>query len=161
MGNRVPFQKDLEVSEKRVTEHHNQQEIPTRRTHPWGCLTPGQGRRIKVNQIPASITALGAFSPGQKSHMGKEAGGRFLVRFQSQHSYSFCCRNSLLLGAINPGHGDVLQDDHDGERQRGRVIVKHGDKVVPRTLHEDQPHHKGEDAATDCGEQMDMVSRVL
>lgn len=64
-----------------------------------------------MNRIPASKTALGAFCPGEKA-IWKRAGRRVFSQ-ELQH------RNSLLLGAVNPGHSDVLQDDHDGERQRG------------------------------------------
>lgn len=38
---------------------------------------------------------------------------------------------SLLVSPVDPGDGHVLQDDHDEQRQRSRVVVKHGYKVVP------------------------------
>lgn len=43
---------------------------------------------------------------------------------------------SLLLGSVNPGHSDVLKDDDDGEWQGGRIVIKHGDKVVSGALDE-------------------------
>lgn len=53
----------------------------------------------------------------------------------------------LLLGSIDPGHSDVLKDDDDGEWQGGRVVIKHGDKVVSGALDEQQPHEEGKDTA--------------
>lgn len=35
------------------------------------------------------------------------------------------------FGAINPSDRQIFQDDHYSERQSSRVIIKHGDKVVP------------------------------
>lgn len=35
------------------------------------------------------------------------------------------------FGAVNPSDGQIFQDDHYSERQSSRVIIKHGDKVVP------------------------------
>lgn len=54
---------------------------------------------------------------------------------------------SLLLGPINPGHGDVLKDDNDGEWQGGRVVIEHGDEIVSRALDEQQPHEECKDTA--------------
>lgn len=54
---------------------------------------------------------------------------------------------SLLLGSINPGHGDVLKDDDDSEWQGGRIVIKHGDKVVSGALDEQQPHEECKDTA--------------
>ena len=51
------------------------------------------------------------------------------------------------LGAVDPGHGDVLQEHHNGERQAGRVVVKHGHKVVAGALDEQQAQEEGDDAA--------------
>lgn len=57
---------------------------------------------------------------------------------------------AVPLSAVDPGHGDVLQEHHHGERQAGRVVVEHGDKVVPRALHEQQAQEEGDDAAHHC-----------
>lgn len=53
----------------------------------------------------------------------------------------------LLLGSVDPGHSDVLKDDDDGERQGGRIVIKHGDKVVSGALDEQQPHEECKDTA--------------
>lgn len=53
----------------------------------------------------------------------------------------------LPFCAVDPGHGDVLQDHHHNERQTSRVVVKHGDKVVARALHEQQAQQKRDDTA--------------
>lgn len=53
----------------------------------------------------------------------------------------------LPLSAVDPGNRDVLQKCHHGERQTGRVIVKHGDEVVSWWLHKQQAQQKGSDAA--------------
>ena len=37
----------------------------------------------------------------------------------------------VLFTSINPSDGHVLQNDHDEQRQRGRVVVEHGHEVVP------------------------------
>ena len=55
------------------------------------------------------------------------------------------------LGAVDPGHGDVLQEHHNGERQASRVVVKHGHKVVPGALDKQQAQEEGDDAAHHCG----------
>lgn len=55
-----------------------------------------------------------------------------------------------LVDAVEPGDGHVLQDDHDEQRQRGRVVVKHGHKVVPRALHKQQADGEGQHAASHC-----------
>ena len=55
--------------------------------------------------------------------------------------------HTLPLGAVDPGHWHILQDDHDSERQTSGVVVKHGDKVVPRALDEEEATEKGYDAA--------------
>ncbi len=44
-----------------------------------------------------------------------------------------CVRN-VLVGAVNPGHSNVLQKNNDEERQSSRIVIKHGYKVVPRSL---------------------------
>lgn len=59
---------------------------------------------------------------------------------------------SLLLGSINPGHSDVLKDDDDGEWQGGRIVIKHGDKVVSGALDEQQPHEECKDTAANYRE---------
>lgn len=51
----------------------------------------------------------------------------------------------LPFCAVDPGHRDVLQNHDHNERQTSRVVVKHGDKVVSRTLHEQQAQKKGDD----------------
>lgn len=67
-------------------------------------------------------------------------GGHEVIRFINKLiTVPFC--------AIDPGHRDVLQDDDHNERQTSRVVVKHGDKVVSRTLHEQQAQQKGDDTA--------------
>ena len=53
----------------------------------------------------------------------------------------------LLLGPIDPGHRDILEDDDDGERQGGRVVIKHGDEIVSGVLDEQQPHEECKDTA--------------
>lgn len=44
----------------------------------------------------------------------------------------------LPLSTVDPGYRDVLQDHHHSERQTSGVVIKHSDKVVPRTLHKQQ-----------------------
>lgn len=58
-----------------------------------------------------------------------------------------CLGTRLPLCAVDPGYRDVLQDHDHNERQTSRVVVKHGNKVVSWTLHEQQPQKKGDDAA--------------
>lgn len=53
----------------------------------------------------------------------------------------------LPFCAVDPGHRDVLQDHDHNERQTSRVVVKHGHKVVSRTLHKQQAQQKGDDTA--------------
>lgn len=55
----------------------------------------------------------------------------------------------LLLCAIHPSYCNVFQDDHNGEWQCGRVIIKHGDEIISRTLNKDQAQQEGKDATAD------------
>lgn len=57
----------------------------------------------------------------------------------------------LLVDPVEPGDGHVLQYDHDEQRQRGRVVVEHGDEVVPRALHKQEADGERQQAAAHCG----------
>lgn len=59
----------------------------------------------------------------------------------------------ILVSAVNPGHSDILQQNHDEERQSGRIIVKHGHKVVPGSLDKCQTNKKGKYTAANCKER--------
>lgn len=41
---------------------------------------------------------------------------------------------NVLVCAVNPGHSNVLQKNNDEERQSSRIVIKHGYKIVPRSL---------------------------
>ncbi len=55
------------------------------------------------------------------------------------------------LGAIDPGYRYILQDHHNGEGQTSRIVIKHGNKVVPWTLDKQQAAKKSHNTAAHCG----------
>lgn len=47
------------------------------------------------------------------------------------HIHTADLQVGLPFSAINPSDRQILQYDHNSERQTSRIIIKHGDKVIP------------------------------
>lgn len=54
------------------------------------------------------------------------------------------------VGSIQPSHTEGLKHHHDDEGQSGRIVIKHGHKVVPTALREDEANDKADDTAENC-----------
>lgn len=64
------------------------------------------------------------------------------------HSQAVDLQADVPFSAVNPSDRHIFQDDHNSERQTSRIIIKHGDKVIPWALNEQQATQEGHDAAT-------------
>lgn len=54
-----------------------------------------------------------------------------ITYFLTTHTVKQWFLATVPLSAIYPSYRDVLQDHNHSEGQTSRVVIKHGDKVVP------------------------------
>lgn len=65
------------------------------------------------------------------------------------------------VSAVQPGHAEGLEHNHNNEGQSGRIIIKHQHKVVPAALSEGKAEQEADHAAENCNVEKKTHSFTL